>query len=60
MIFGAKPEEFNQKFDVVSCFIEYEDKMLLLLRQDIKVQGNTWTVPAGKINKSESLKDALI
>jgi len=36
------PENFTPKFEVVSCFVEYKQEILLLQRQDYKPQGNTW------------------
>ena len=53
MLFQTKPDDFNPSFEVVSCFMEYRDKILLLHRQDTKPQGNTWGVPAGKLNSKE-------
>ncbi|MEI6479991.1 MAG: NUDIX hydrolase [bacterium] len=60
MILKDKPEDFKEKFEVVSCFIEHESEILLLHRQDSKPQGNTWGVPAGKIDKGEDLLTAII
>lgn len=58
-IFLTKPNEFNSKFEIVSCFIAYKDKILLLHRQDHKPEGNTWGVPAGKVEKNEDLVVSL-
>jgi len=51
MISKHIPENFNPKFEVVSCFVEYEDEILLLRRQDHKPEPNTYGVPAGKIDQ---------
>jgi 8-oxo-dGTP pyrophosphatase MutT (NUDIX family) len=59
MIFREKPEGFISRFDVVSCFLERDGKILLLLRQDHKPQGNTWGVPAGKVDEGESKEDSI-
>jgi len=59
MIYREKPEGFSSRFDVVSCFLEYDGKILLLLRQDHKPQGNTWGVPAGKVDEGESKEDSI-
>ncbi len=59
MLYIEKPKTFDPLFDVVSCFVENRGKILLLLRQDTKPQGNTWGVPAGKREKGESIVDAL-
>ena len=60
MIYTKKPAGFHPKFEVTSCFCEYNGEILLLLRQDNKPQGNTLGVPAGKIDDNESLVDATI
>ena len=60
MIFLEKPEQFVPKFEVVSCFIEHNTKILLLHRQDHKPQGGTWGVPAGKIEEGEDERGALV
>lgn len=54
-----KPENFTPKFEVVSCFVEYKNEILLLLRQDHKPQGNTWWVPAGKVDAGETIYEAM-
>jgi 8-oxo-dGTP pyrophosphatase MutT (NUDIX family) len=60
MIFLTEPKDFKQKFDVVSCFVEHEGDVLFLHRQDHKPQGNTWGVPAGKVDEGEDLITALV
>lgn len=59
MISKNKPENFNPKFEVVSCFVEYQNEILLLLRQDHKPEPNTYGVPAGKVEKWEILRKAM-
>ena len=59
MIYKERPKNFNPKFDVISCFVEYDGEILLLHRQDHKPEGNTWGVPAGKVDKGESLLEAM-
>lgn len=60
MIYKRKPKHFNPLFEVVSCFFEFENKTLLLKRQQYKSQGGKWGVPAGKIDNEESRKAALM
>ncbi|MFA5934310.1 MAG: NUDIX hydrolase [Candidatus Paceibacterota bacterium] len=59
MIYLKKPKKFNSIFEVVSCFFEKDGKILLLHRQDYKPQGNTWGVPAGKVEVNEIPIDAI-
>ena len=60
MISLKEPAGFNPKFEIVSCFVEWEGQFLLLLRQDHKSEGNTWGVPAGKNEKGEKIADAIV
>lgn len=60
MFFLEPPEKFNPAFETVGCFCEFDNKILLLLRQDDKPQGNTWGMPAGKIKeRDKSLAHAM-
>lgn len=59
MIYKRKPKNFNPKFEVVSCFCEFENKIILLHRQDHKDRGNLWGIPAGKIDKNETPLQAI-
>lgn len=59
MILKNKPEDFTPKFEVVSCFVGYEDEILLLLRQDHKPEPGTYGVPAGKVDKGENPLQAM-
>lgn len=59
MIYENLPKGFNPKFEVVSCFVEQEGRILLLHRQDHKTEGNTWGVPAGKVEAHETLLEAI-
>ena len=60
MISRTKLDNFKKKFDVVSVFIEHDGEILLLHRQDHKPQGNTWSMPAGKVDEGEDLLKALV
>ena len=59
MIYERQPPGFQSAFAVVSCFLEYQRKILLLLRADDKPQPRTWGVPAGKVHDHESLLEAI-
>jgi len=60
MIHEQEPENFKSEFEVVSCFVEHDEKILLLHRQDHKPQGNTWGVPAGKVNHNENIVSSIL
>ena len=59
MIFKTTPKNFKSRFEIVSCFCECNDEILLLHRQNHKPEGDTWGVPAGKINKGETKTEAV-
>jgi RimJ/RimL family protein N-acetyltransferase/8-oxo-dGTP pyrophosphatase MutT (NUDIX family) len=48
------PENFKPHVEVASCYIEIDGKILLMKRAATSPEGNTWGVPAGKIEKGES------
>jgi 8-oxo-dGTP diphosphatase len=60
MIYKNKPQEFNSKSEVVGCFMQYEKEILLLHRQDYKPEGNTWGMPAGKVDSGENVLETMI
>lgn len=60
MIYKRKPRKFTPAFEVVGCFLEFENKILLLKRPLNKSQGGKWGLPGGKINNDESKLDAML
>jgi 8-oxo-dGTP pyrophosphatase MutT (NUDIX family) len=60
MIFRERPLNFKSKFEIVSCYLEYNGDILILHRQDHKPEGNTWGLPAGKVDKGEDIKMAML
>jgi len=44
---------------VVGCFVEFEDKLLVLLRHPEHNQGNRWGLPAGRVKEGESDLEAM-
>jgi len=60
-IYMEKPPHFHPKFAIVGCcYLHYQDKILLLHRQDAKPEGNCWGIPGGKLNSSEDLIGAIL
>lgn len=59
LVYLERPKEFNPKFEVVSCFVRCNNKFLFVHRQDHKPEGNTWSVPAGKIDQGEDVLEAM-
>lgn len=59
-VYIQKPCHFDAKVEIVDCFLNYQDKILILHRQENKSQGNLWGIPGGKKEKDESLEQAII
>ena len=55
---SANEEKF--KIRVAGCFLEYGGRFLILHRRSEKSQGGKWGLPAGKVDKGETDKDAVI
>lgn len=45
---------------VVGCFLEYNNKFVLLKRHSHKPDGSTWGLPAGKVEPNESDEAAMM
>lgn len=45
---------------VVGCFLEHDAKFILLHRHSHKPDGDTWGLPAGKVEPEESDETAII
>ena len=45
---------------VVGCFLEYNNKFVLLKRHSHKPDGSTWGLPAGKVESDESDEAAMM
>lgn len=44
----------------VGCFIEYDGKFVILHRHPEKSQGDTWGLPAGKVDPGETDQEAIL
>ena len=53
-----KPKGFEPQVQVVACYIEIDDKLLLLQLSPRKSESGAWGVPAGKLEKNETLESA--
>lgn len=60
MIQKTKPENFNQRFEVVSCFIEHDGHILLLRRHEKQSWGGRWGPSTGKLQDGESEINAVV
>ena len=53
MIYNEQPVDFTPDMEVVGCLVECDGKIVLLHRQDYKMEGNKWDLPAGKVDKTD-------
>jgi 8-oxo-dGTP pyrophosphatase MutT (NUDIX family) len=60
MIYLETPNNFSPKFQVVSCYVECQGKLLFLHRPIHKSQGGKWGVPAGKVEIGETIDLAIV
>lgn len=61
MVYEAAPKDFNPKFEVVSCLVQHDKYVLLLLRNSDKSEGGKWGTPTGKFepSKDKTIEDAM-
>lgn len=59
MLYNKKPANFNPDFEIASGYLMYKGKLLVLKRNDDDDQGGKWGMPGGKIEKGETIKEAL-
>lgn len=53
LVFTDPPDDFHRAAEVAACYCECNDRFLFLLRHSTRPQGNTWGLPAGKLEKNE-------
>ncbi len=54
----VEPAEFVPQVQVAACYLEINNKLLLLQRAQKKLEPGKWGVPAGKIENDETPEDA--
>ena len=59
MIFEERPEGFEVDIQVCATFVVVDGKFLLLHRHPAKSSGGTWGLPAGKVDRGESIEEAV-
>lgn len=57
--YDSPPEDFAAGLEVAGCFCEFQSKFLLLKRHPNKDYGNTWGIPAGKLEPNEDPSTAV-
>jgi RimJ/RimL family protein N-acetyltransferase/8-oxo-dGTP pyrophosphatase MutT (NUDIX family) len=59
-VWESPPDNFQPYCEVVACYVEINNKILLLEYSLSKSEGKTWGVPAGRIEKEERPIDAAL
>ncbi|MBS0647716.1 MAG: NUDIX hydrolase [Verrucomicrobia bacterium] len=60
ILYFEPPKDFHPTVHVAGCFCEWQDKILYLKRHAEKPQGDTWGLPAGKLEKGEDSRTAAV
>jgi 8-oxo-dGTP diphosphatase len=60
VVYKEPSENFKPKIEVAALFIEHDNRILLLHRQEAKPQGNLWGIPGGKLDKGETPLQAVL
>lgn len=58
MVIVNESKSFKKLNDIVGCFIEHNNKFLLLHRNDHKKDSDCWGLPAGKVEDGETFEEA--
>ena len=59
-VYLTPPTNFKPAIEVAACYVEYQERILLLLRQSHKPQGNTWCLPGGKLDQHDTPLEAVL
>lgn len=61
IVYANRPDGFNPRFQVISCYCLFKDKILFLQKSaKDKLEPNKWEVIIGKKHKNEEDEKALI
>ena len=60
IVYKEPSANFNPKIEVAALFIEHDNRILLLHRQENKSQGNLWGIPGGKLDKGDTPLQAVV
>ncbi len=59
-VYRTPTEQFKPRLEIATLYIEYQDQILLLHRQNHRPEGNAWGIPGGKVEKGETPLQAVI
>lgn len=59
-VYEQLPNKFSSGIETTACYLEIDQKLLLLQRSSKKSEAGKWGVPAGKVENGETAQDAAI
>ena len=59
-VFKERPEGFQASMEAAGCYCTCGDKLLMVLRDVSRPQGNTWCIPGGKLEDGEDAQEAVV
>lgn len=59
-VYRAKPPGFIPKVKVAACYLQLDNKLLLLRRASDNSEAGSWGVPAGKLEQGENPSDGAV
>lgn len=57
-IYKTPPQGFTAQVEIAACYLEIDNKLLLLQRAHGKFEPGKWGVPAGKLERHETAQEA--
>lgn len=54
-VFEEKPESFVSQLTIVGCYCQFKERFLLLHRHVEEFDGDTWCLPAGRLEEGEKI-----
>jgi 8-oxo-dGTP pyrophosphatase MutT (NUDIX family) len=60
MVFETPPENFHPQFDIATCYLIYDEKVLYLKRTSTKIWATMWGLPGGCVELGETPMIAMI
>jgi 8-oxo-dGTP pyrophosphatase MutT (NUDIX family) len=59
-VYIKPPKNISPSFKVAGCFLQWEDKILMVKRHPDDSYGNTWSIPSGTIEIPETPKMGVL
>lgn len=60
MVFEEPPEQFNPQFEIASCYVSHEGRILYLKRVSSSTWSHTWSLPGGLVEEGETPMEGMV